>query len=561
MTNSEISDLLSLYSKLLDIHRENEDKAKSFATASFQIDRLPTELSDMPPEKISKVRGIGKTIAPSVIQLLQQGTLDDLNRLMLQTPEGILELMKIKGVGPKKLATIWHDLQVTSPGELLYACNENRLVHYKGFGAKTQQQILEALEFYFSNQSKFLYAQVESLAEQINTAFEQLFPDMLFSLTGAVARQEDIIEVLEWVVAGPVEEVIERISSIPGFVFDREEEDTIYFHYDESMPVEITCTDQESFYGTVCYTRSAAEFNEAFQEAYPEIDFSLEVQSEEEFFEQANLEYIPPYLRSTPDSISWSAQHQLPEPIASSDIHGVIHNHSTWSDGAEKIETMAMECIRLGYQYLVMSDHSVTSFYANGLSVDRIYQQQEEIDRLNEKLFPFKIYKSIECDILSDGQLDYSDQVLATFDLVIASVHQNLQMTEEKAMQRLLAAVQHPFTTILGHPTGRLLLSRKGYPVDMEQLIAACASNEVVIEINANPRRLDLDWRFIQQTLGAGVRLSINPDAHSLKGIQDIHWGIISARKGGLTKQHNLSSLTRDEFELFLSERKKKRGL
>ncbi|HTL06807.1 MAG TPA: PHP domain-containing protein, partial [Chitinophagaceae bacterium] len=235
-----------------------------------------------------------------------------------------------------------------------------------------------------------------------------------------------------------------------------------------------------------------------------------------------------------------------------------IHTHSNWSDGTHTIEEMAKACIARGHEYLVISDHSKSAFYANGLKEDRIIAQHKYIDELNPRYAPFKIFKSIECDILNDGKLDYADDVLASFDLVIASVHANLKMTEEKAMQRLLAAIQNPFTTILGHMTGRLLLSRKGYPVDHRKIIEACAANGVVIELNAHPRRLDMDWYWISEAVSKGVLISIDPDAHTTEGFDDCKYGVLAAQKGGLTKEHNLSSFSLPQFEAFLLERKLK---
>jgi DNA polymerase (family 10) len=220
---------------------------------------------------------------------------------------------------------------------------------------------------------------------------------------------------------------------------------------------------------------------------------------------------------------------------------------------------MAKECIRLKYEYLVISDHSKIATYANGLNEERVKAQHQYIDELNKKLAPFKIYKSIECDILNDGALDYSPEFLKTFDIVIASVHSNLKMSEEKAMQRLLTAIENPYTSILGHPTGRLLLSRKGYPIDHAKIIDACAENDVAIEINAHPRRLDLDWSWVALAQKKGVLLSINPDAHAIGGYKDIYYGVKAAQKGGLTKENNLSSFSVGEFERFLVNQHSKR--
>ena len=219
---------------------------------------------------------------------------------------------------------------------------------------------------------------------------------------------------------------------------------------------------------------------------------------------------------------------------------------------------MATESIKRGYEYLVISDHSQTAFYANGLKEDRIREQQRYIDELNKKLAPFRIFKSIESDILNDGSLDYPDHILKTFDLVIASVHSNLGMPEEKANARLIKAIENPYTTILGHMTGRLLLSRSGYPVDHKKIIDACVNNQVVIELNAHPRRLDIDWKWIEYALEKGVLLSINPDAHALDGFDDVKYGVLAAQKGGLTKQKNLSSFSLREFEEFLRRQKDK---
>jgi DNA polymerase (family X) len=247
--------------------------------------------------------------------------------------------------------------------------------------------------------------------------------------------------------------------------------------------------------------------------------------------------------------------------VQTSSIKGLIHSHSNWSDGGYPLEEMAQELIRLNFEYLVISDHSKSAYYANGLSEERIREQYRQIDELNAKLAPFRIFKSIECDILTEGALDYDDKTLSSFDLIITSVHSNLDMDEEKAMKRLLGAITNPYTTILGHMTGRLLLRRKGYPVDHKQIIDACVDNNVVIEINASPSRLDMDWRWIEYAMEKGLTLSINPDAHTLDGFHDIRYGVMVAQKGGLPASRNLSSYSLKEFEEFLAATRKKKGI
>ncbi|HVX28252.1 MAG TPA: PHP domain-containing protein, partial [Parafilimonas sp.] len=249
----------------------------------------------------------------------------------------------------------------------------------------------------------------------------------------------------------------------------------------------------------------------------------------------------------------------LPEIIQPEDIAAIIHSHSKWSDGNNTLEEMADAAIKMGLQYLVISDHSKTAFYANGLTEERLKAQYAEIDELNKKLKPFKIFKSIESDILNDGSLDYSDEVLSSFDLVIASVHSNLKMNEEKAMMRLLNAIKNPFTSILGHCTGRLLLSRAGYPISHKKIIDACAEYNVAVELNANPRRLDMDWRYLNYCTEKNVLISINPDAHSTKAFEHTKYGVLAAQKAGITKQQNLSSFSLQQFEEFLKIQKAKR--
>jgi DNA polymerase (family 10) len=248
--------------------------------------------------------------------------------------------------------------------------------------------------------------------------------------------------------------------------------------------------------------------------------------------------------------------HTLPKLIELADLKGILHNHSTYSDGLNTLEEMAVYAKQLGYEYLGMCDHSKSASYAGGLKVEDIILQHNDIDKLNKQLFPFKIFKGIESDILGNGDLDYEEDVLKSFDFIVASIHSNLKMDEEKATQRLLKAIENPYTTILGHPTGRLLLGRPGYPIDHKKIIDACAANNVVIELNAHPYRLDIDWRWIPYCLEKGVMISINPDAHQLKGYHDMYYGTLAARKGLLTKDNCLNAMNLNTFENYLETKK-----
>jgi len=307
-------------------------------------------------------------------------------------------------------------------------------------------------------------------------------------------------------------------------------------------------------------TGSAAHF-QLLSALKPESLFHYNIEKvkhEEDIYDSLDLAFIPPELREGTFEVDMSQSAQLPVLLEMSDLKGSFHNHSTYSDGKNTIREMAQKCIDSGYQYLGMADHSKSAFYASGLQEFQVAQQHEEIDRLNDELAPFKIFKGIESDILNDGSLDYDDSILATFDFIVASIHSNLNMDKTKAMTRLLRAIENPYTTFLGHPTGRLLLSRAGYPVDHKVLIDACAKNKVIIEINANPWRLDLDWRWVHYALDQGVMLSINPDAHEIDGIDDMYFGVCVGRKGGLSKKETFNAMGLKDVEKYLAERKSK---
>ena len=550
--NYFIADQFSLLSKLMDIHGENSFRSKSYAIAAFNIEKLPVQLVTLPEDKISGLKGIGDSTGKKIIDIIQQGKLAALEDLVSKTPEGVIEMLSIKGLGPKKINTIWKDMQVENLGELLYACQENRLLLYKGFGAKTQQNVMESIEFYFRNKGSFLYAEIESYALGIHNELIKSFPGQLLGLTGSFRRQNEIINEVEWISAIP-EPSISSFLKHHGIVQTAIRDEKLIYLGKENVPLTFSFTAPEQFYQQLFNTSCSPEFLEAWQKKYP-VKVSI---SEEEIFALQQVNFIPPFLREDPAIIEKAFASPLPEVIQTDDIKAIIHSHSNWSDGVNTIEEMAKACIEKGYEYLVISDHSKTAFYANGLQEDRIREQHKLIDELNARYTPFKIFKSIESDILNDGSLDYPDHILSTFDLVIASVHSNLKMTEEKAMARLLKAIENPYITILGHMTGRLLLSRNGYPVNTGIIIDACREHGVVIELNAHPRRLDLDWHFIPEAIRKGVTISINPDAHSIDGYNDIRYGVLAAQKGMLTKENNLSSYSLQQFEKFLLSKSK----
>ncbi len=553
--NDHIAHQFTQLAKMMDIHGENSFKAKSYSVAAFTIENFPEPLAGIPHEKLFDIKGIGEAIGKKIIEIIETGELSLLQKLLQQTPPGVVEMLLIKGIGPKKISIIWKEMEIETLGELLYACNENRLTLYKGFGEKTQRNVKEAIEFYFKNQDQYLYVQVEGYVATLHEKLQTAFPGRQFILTGEVKRQLETISRLEWITTATPEECRSFIHD-QGFQTMEGESGTTAFRQPDCLPVVLRHTVENDLYAASVLHSSSAAFSQMLLNL-PDWSAAKSAASEEAVFTALHLPFVPVSLREQPDAIEAA----IPCLIEVADIKGIIHSHSDWSDGSNTLEEMATACMAQNLEYLVISDHSKSAFYARGLQEDMIQEQHLLIDKLNKKLAPFRIFKSIESDILNDGSLDYSDDVLSTFDLVIASVHSNLKMLEEKAMQRLIAAIENPYTTILGHMTGRLLLSRKGYPVDHKKIIDACAANQVVIELNAHPRRLDIDWRCIRYALEKEVLISIDPDAHMIKGFGDIRYGVLVAQKGGLTKERNLSSYSRNELDTYLKNRKTANGI
>ncbi|GAB2976988.1 helix-hairpin-helix domain-containing protein [Mucilaginibacter puniceus] len=550
MENKPIARALRLLSQLMELHEVNPFKIKSIANAAFKVDKLPFKISGKTVEEMEKIDGVGKSVAAKVRELVQTGTMAELEDLLAATPPGVVEMMKIKGIGAKKVATIWREMEIDNVGELYYACNENRLIEAKGFGLKTQDEIRKAIEFSMASNGKFLYAQIEQDARALRNLLKSVFVGALVGFAGEFRRLCEIVTELVFVLGSRDQEMAISTVLESDFIFKMKDEGCghISGELESGLKVSIYCVEKRYYYRELFIRTGDEEFTTTILR---DIDEGVDQpESEELIFVKAGIDFILPELREGTDFIERAAKHQLPQLISEHDLKGTLHNHSTWSDGVNTIEEMALYCRdELKLEYLGMCDHSKSAFYAKGLSIERVLQQHEEIDHLNKNLDGFHIFKGIESDILNDGSLDYPDEILKRFDFIVASVHSNLKMTEEKATERLIKAIENPYTTILGHPTGRLLLSRNGYSIDYRKVIDACAANNVIIEINANPLRLDLDWRWHQYALDKGVWLSINPDAHRNEGFLDMKYGVLTARKGGLYKERCLNALSLQEIK------------
>lgn len=556
MENKPIARTLRLLSQLMELNEVNPFKIKSIANAAFKVDKLPFPLAGKTVAELEKIDGIGKSLAAKIAELLETGTMAELQEMLAATPEGVVEMMGIKGIGPKKVAIIWKELGIENVGELYYACNENRLIEAKGFGLKTQEEIIRLIEFRMAGNGKFLYSQVQKEADELMDEIKGIFPDALKHFAGEFRRLNEIIGELVIVIGSLNQQVafdaLAELDTLQNVVLNGTH---ISAELKNGLLVDIICVDKADYYYELFVNTGTTEHVE---KVLSRINIPLEQpETEEVIYQKAGLTWMQPELREGTAFIEKAAENKLPTLIGYHDLKGTLHNHSTWSDGVNTLEEIALYCRdELKLQYLGICDHSKSAFYAKGLSIERVLQQQEEIDHLNKRITGFHIFKGIESDILNDGALDYPDEILKKFDFIVASVHSNLKMQEDKATARLIKAIENPFTTILGHPTGRLLLSRKGYDIDYKKVIDACAANNVVIEINANPVRLDLDWRWHQYALDKGVMLSINPDAHRNSGFHDMHYGINVARKGGLNKEMCLNALSLEEITKVFEKKK-----
>lgn len=529
MNNDDITDTLELTAKLMELHNENPFKSRTYANAAFRLSKLRYDFNGKTQQDIESIEGIGKGISSKIVELMSTGTIAEFKKLRESTPDGVIDMLGIKGLGPKKVRQLWVDLQVESTGELLYACNENRLTTLKGFGEKTQLAVKQNIEFKLANKNRFHYASLEKPVNKLIEIISEQQEELQVAVVGQMARKCEVIDRIEILMDGELNLDTSALEKI--------------------IPLKINyirCEPEEFYYKYVELTSTAQHLEKINFRSLDTTQFF----DDEEVYQALDLQYVEPELREGLGEVERALEHNIPSLIELSDLKGILHNHSTYSDGIHTLKDMADYCRGLGYSYFGICDHSKTAVYANGLTIDKVLEQQEEIDKLNESYSNFRVLKGIESDILNDGSLDYPEEILKTFDFVVASIHSNLKMSEEKANERLIRAIENPYTSILGHPTGRLLLARNGYPINHKKIIDACAANKVSIELNAHPYRLDIDWRWIPYCLEKGVMVSINPDAHHKEGFQDMYYGVCVARKGMLDKENCLNALPLDQLLL-----------
>lgn len=554
MENDEIVDSLELLVKLWDVHGVNEFKAKNLSFAIRGLDKFPGLINQLTTDQLLLIPGVGKVMVQLIYELAQSGTCRELEEIIENTPPGILDLLKIKGLGAKKVRAIWQELNVSNFEDLNTACQNGQIEKLKGFGSAIQSSIQSQIIYIQENRKKLRLDKAIFLSDRILAILQAVFDKI--AISGELRRNCEVITSMVFVVeTDNIFGSQSEISELKGFSEDLQASSPFTwrgFFEDHLIPVEIHLVDKSEFV-------SALFQHSAHENHLESVDFYNQFQgksllTEESIYHASNKPFILPEMREGLQEFVWAGQHENTELIDEQDLQGCLHNHSVYSDGKNTLLEMAEACRALGLHYFGIADHSQYAAYAGGLKEEDVYRQHEEIDRLNLLWSDFTILKGIEADILPDGSLDYNDHILSQFDYVVASVHANLTMDLDKAMDRLIRAIENPYTSILGHPTGRLLLSRPGYPLNTHKILDACRANGVSIELNASPYRLDLDWRHIYSAMEKGVFVSINPDAHKIEGLNDMKYGVKVGRKGGLLKALTLNALPLNDLKAFFNK-------
>lgn len=577
VTNEEIAERLREIYQLMQLAGENRFRAIAFDRAAQTIESLNEDINDyIEDNSLTDIKGIGNSIAEDIMSYAETGKIEVLENLRERIPEGLVKWLDISGLGPKNIAKIHKQLGISELEELKEACRDGRVASLDGLGEKSAQKILNSIEWMEQFDERCRLDEATEIAEPIYNYLKDRKGVEAIEIAGSLRRSKETIGDVD-ILIGAQKKYIKDLFD--AFV-DHELVVEVLGRGDtkssirtkDGRQVDLRIVEPKKFPAALMYFTGSKEHNVVLRQRARERGLSLneyglfklddegntnfdqpiDYSSETGIYQHLDLHFIPPELRENHGEIEFFESHKTMELVNEDDICGVIHAHSTYSDGKFSIREMAQACIDRGYEYLGISDHSQTAAYAGGLSVEQIKQQWEEIDRINKEFLDkgrnFKIFKGIESDILSDGSLDYEDELLEGFDFVIASVHNGLDMPREKMMTRFRNAIKNPYTDIVGHPTGRLLLQRDGSDIDMNELIEWAAEHKTAIEINANPYRLDLDWRHGNKAKEVGLISSINPDAHSKKGIDHITYGVRIARKGKFEKERILNAKSADEL-------------
>ncbi len=562
LTNKDVARKLKETSALIELTGGNTFRARAMSNAARTIERLDQPVAELiDAGSLQDLRGIGSGLAAQIADLVEHGTLELYEDLLGAIPPGLTEILRVKGLGAKKVRKIWQSLGITTIEELEEAATIGRLADLDGFGERTQENVLHNLQLLKKYGSRRRYDQAMTEARRILDKTRDVEAVERAQLAGDLRRNRETVDEVVVVAASAV--ISAACNDLIEFWETSEERSDgcrmLAGTLPDGMPLRIHVVPPDRF-GTELWRETGSPAHvEHMTEAF---NVPAAAGSEEALYEGAGLSFIPPPLREDAGELEAAARDEIPQLITVDDLKGTLHNHSTYSDGAHSLRQMTAAARSLGFSYYGANDHSRSLTIAGGLSIERVREQQEEIRRLNEEYGEdFHVFSGTESDILADGSLDYPAEVLASFDIVVASIHTRFNMTEAEATRRLVRAIENPFTTILGHPTGRLLLRREGYPVNHERVIDACAAYGVAIEINANPRRLDVDWRWVRRATDRGVLIAINPDAHSIDELYYMRWGVAVAQKGWVTPEQCLNAMSLEDFFSWVETKRSQQGI
>ena len=584
MDKNQIAAIFEEVAVLLALKEDsNPFEARAYENAARAINALDGDIEQLTRSgKLKGTPGLGATIIKRVEELVDTGQMAFYEELRNSTPAVKLEMLRIQGLGPKKINAIYDKLHVNSIAELEQACLDDRVAHLPGFGKKTQDNILQGIAFLAQHADRFQYPVAEEEAERIRAALATLPEIVRLQVAGSLRRRRETVKDIDMVASvadDAGDEVRRKIMdfftgqpSVKAITGKGETKSSAILGSGIAMDLRVVKDSQfpytlHHFTGSkehhIPLRRRALSMNMTindyglFRGKEPDLEL-VPCKNEADIYAALGMAYIEPELREDMGEIEAALRGTLPVLVQESDLRGILHVHSTWSDGQNTIRELVEACIARGYQYLGITDHSKVAAYAGGLTEENLRRQQEEIDRLNEEYTGrLHILKGTECDILKDGTLDYADEVLAKLDFVVASIHSNFNLSPEEQTQRMLRAIANPNVDIIGHPTGRILLGRVGYTLDMEAVIDAAVEHGVCIEINAHPSRLDMDWRLVKRARDRGMKIPIDLDAHILAGLDVIRYGIGVARKGWLSASDVLNTM---ETEALLAFFKRKRS-
>jgi DNA polymerase (family 10) len=570
MAGKSVPQILEEIGMLLEIKGENPFKSRAYYNAAKTLSGIDNLDEIIRQKKLKEIKGIGEAIAGKIEEYVATGRMAYFEELTHDIPESLLELVQIPNLGPKKIRVLYDDLDITNVGELEYACRENRLVGLPGFGEKTQKKILHGIDDVKRHTGEYRGGHVYPVAYGIREKLQAIVEDGTVEVCGSIRRRKETVRDIDILVGGG------DSNRVTSFFTSLPEVDEIIAsggtktscRLKSGIEADLRIVGKEEFPYALMYFTGSKEHNVRLRGIAKKKEYKLneyglfkdeglvKLKDEEAIYRMLGLAYVPPELREDAGEIEAAERNGLPRLVEMADIKGTFHVHTEASDGVDSVEKIVEFAKRMGFAYVGISDHSKSAYYAGGLKVDDLRQQWRIIDAVNAREKNFRIFKGIESDILPDGNLDYDEDILKHFDFVIGSIHSNFNFRQSEQEARIVKAMENPYMTMLGHPTGRLLLSRDGYDIDMRTIVDAAARTGTIIELNASPYRFDIDWRHMKYTREKGVMISINPDAHIAAGLAEVLYGVGIARKGWQEKKDVLNTRTAAEVADIFRRRK-----